>query len=154
MRTSSSSKHEISSLFSIFVYLFCPLHPDPDSESGARNYRQSFRENKPKTLVFYDWKRAFWACFREYWVYKFGHYWHWSPLLKLISEFWLQGHIKNCHFILFYFMRHRLQVQVLRDKSTMRFHWVTHYQLYDPLIFDLKNAPVPNFWSHNTLPLR
>jgi hypothetical protein len=49
-------------------------------------------------------------------------------------------------------MRHRLQVQVLRDKSTMRFHWVTHYQLYDPLIFDLKNAPVPNFRSHNTLP--
>ncbi len=39
----------------------------------GRNYRPSFRENKPKTLVFYDWKRAFWACFCEYWVYKFGH---------------------------------------------------------------------------------
>jgi hypothetical protein len=22
----------------------------------------------------YDWKRAFWACFRENWVYKFGHW--------------------------------------------------------------------------------
>ncbi len=40
---------------------------------SARNYRPSFRENKPKTLVLYDWKRAFWACFRENWVYKFGH---------------------------------------------------------------------------------
>jgi hypothetical protein len=36
-------------------------------------YRPSFCENKPKTLVFYNWKRAFWACFRENWVYKFGH---------------------------------------------------------------------------------
>ncbi len=39
----------------------------------ARNYRPSFRENKPKTLIFNDWKRAFWACFRENLVYKFGH---------------------------------------------------------------------------------
>jgi hypothetical protein len=39
----------------------------------ARNYRPSFRENKPNTLVLYDWKRSFWACFRENWVYKFGH---------------------------------------------------------------------------------
>ncbi len=39
----------------------------------ARNYRPSFRENKPKTLVLYDWKWAFWACFHENWVYKFGH---------------------------------------------------------------------------------
>ncbi len=40
---------------------------------SARNYRPSFRENKPNTLVLYDWKRAFWACFRENWVYKFVH---------------------------------------------------------------------------------
>jgi hypothetical protein len=47
-------------------------------DSCARNYRPNIRENKPKTLLFYDWKRAFWACFREYsWVYKFGH---WAPL--------------------------------------------------------------------------
>ncbi len=32
-----------------------------------------FCENKPQTLVFNDWKRAFWACFREKWVNKFGH---------------------------------------------------------------------------------
>ncbi len=31
----------------------------------ARNYRPSFRENKPKTLVFYDWIRAFCARFHE-----------------------------------------------------------------------------------------
>jgi hypothetical protein len=33
-------------------------------------YRPSFRENKPKKLAFDEWKRAFWACFRENWVYK------------------------------------------------------------------------------------
>jgi hypothetical protein len=32
-----------------------------------------FRENKPKTLVFSHWTRAFWACFLENWVYNFGH---------------------------------------------------------------------------------
>ncbi len=42
--------------------------------TSARNYRPSFRENKPRTLVLHDWKRAFWACFRENWVYKFGHW--------------------------------------------------------------------------------
>ena len=50
-----------------------------DSQSCARNYRPSFRGNKPKTLVLYDWKRAFWAGFRENWVYKFGH---WKDLPK------------------------------------------------------------------------
>ncbi len=35
---------------------------------------QRFHENKPKTLVFSHWKRAFWACFRENWVYNFGHW--------------------------------------------------------------------------------
>ena len=32
-----------------------------------------FRENKAKPLVFSHRKRAFWACFRENWVYNFGH---------------------------------------------------------------------------------
>ncbi len=40
--------------------------------AGARIYRPSFRENKPITLVFSHTKRAFWACFRENWVYNFG----------------------------------------------------------------------------------
>ncbi len=31
-----------------------------------------FRENKPKALVFSHRQRAFWACFHENWVYKFG----------------------------------------------------------------------------------
>ncbi len=35
--------------------------------------RPGFRENKTKTLVFSHWKRALWACFRESWVYNFGH---------------------------------------------------------------------------------
>ncbi len=39
---------------------------------SARIYRTSFRENKPKTLVFNDWKRACFECFRENWVNKFG----------------------------------------------------------------------------------
>jgi hypothetical protein len=39
----------------------------------ARNYRPCFRENQPKRSFSMKWKRAFWACFRENWVYKFGH---------------------------------------------------------------------------------
>jgi hypothetical protein len=42
----------------------------------ARIYRPSFRENKPHTLILHDWKLAFWACFPENWVYKFGHWSH------------------------------------------------------------------------------
>jgi hypothetical protein len=33
------------------------------------------------TLVFNHSKRAFWACFRENWVYKFGHKKGWSRTL-------------------------------------------------------------------------
>jgi hypothetical protein len=40
----------------------------------ARNYRPCFRENKPKVSFSIKKKRAFWACFRENWVYKFGHW--------------------------------------------------------------------------------
>jgi hypothetical protein len=39
----------------------------------ARIYRPSFRENKPKTLVFSHRKRVFWACFPENRFCKFGH---------------------------------------------------------------------------------
>ncbi len=41
--------------------------------SGARNYRPCFRENQPKRSFSIKWKQAFWACFLENWVYKFGH---------------------------------------------------------------------------------
>ncbi len=44
--------------------------------SCARIYRASFHENKPKTLIFSLRKRAFWACFCENWLYKFGHWYH------------------------------------------------------------------------------
>ncbi len=43
------------------------------TKTSARIYRPSFRENEPKTLVFSHTKRAFSACFRENWVYNFGH---------------------------------------------------------------------------------
>ncbi len=41
--------------------------------TSARNYRPCFRENQPKRSFSIKWKLAFWACFRENWVYKFGH---------------------------------------------------------------------------------
>ncbi len=40
---------------------------------SARNYSPCFRENQPKRSFSIKRKRAFWACFRENWVYKFGH---------------------------------------------------------------------------------
>jgi hypothetical protein len=54
------------------------VQPDPSKNTfnepaSGRNYRPSFHENKPKTLVFSHRKRAFWACFRENRVYKFGY---------------------------------------------------------------------------------
>jgi hypothetical protein len=49
-----------------------------------------FRENKPKTLIFSHRKRAFWACFRENWVYNFGH--SGQPWIggELLFKFWLK----------------------------------------------------------------
>jgi hypothetical protein len=47
-----------------------------DKATCARIYRPRFRENKPKMLVFTYWKLAFWACFRENWVYNFGQCTH------------------------------------------------------------------------------
>ncbi len=56
-----------------------PPPPQPISTyiiaSRARNYRPCFRENQPKRSFSIKWKRAFLACFRENWVYKFGHRW-------------------------------------------------------------------------------
>ncbi len=43
-------------------------------DTCAQNYRPCFRENQPKSSFSIKWKRAFWACFRENWVYKFGHW--------------------------------------------------------------------------------
>ncbi len=55
------------------VYGYRPMRMKHCSVSCARIYRPSFHENKPKTLVFSHTKRSFWACFRENWVYNFGH---------------------------------------------------------------------------------
>ncbi len=52
--------------------------------NNARIYRPSFRANNPKT-------RAFWACFRENWVYKFGYSW----ILNDISRNFLLGNRKK-----------------------------------------------------------
>jgi len=52
---------------------------------SARNYRPCFRENQPKRSFSIKWKRAFWACFRENWVYKFGHCCI-LPLVLLVVE--------------------------------------------------------------------
>ncbi len=74
------------------AYVFCflsslhLLYPSP-SHHGAQIYRPSFRENQPNTLVFSHWKRAFWACFRENFVYKFGHgsVWLACPMIGKVS---------------------------------------------------------------------
>ncbi len=60
----------------IFVYFFSLIMKGWDwfhRHYSARNYRPCFRENQPKRSFSIKWKRAFWACFRENWVYKFGH---------------------------------------------------------------------------------
>ncbi len=49
------------------------------SVCSARNYRPCLCENQPKLSFSIKWKRAFWACFRENWVYKFGHRFHPVP---------------------------------------------------------------------------
>jgi hypothetical protein len=43
-------------------------HIEQGAQAGYRHncaqiYRPSFRKNKPKTLIFNHWKRAFCACF-------------------------------------------------------------------------------------------
>jgi hypothetical protein len=64
-------------IFGIFLSTYCIQHcficrhsdstvsEDVGIEPSARNYTPSFRENKPKTLVFNDWIRAFWTCLHE-----------------------------------------------------------------------------------------
>jgi hypothetical protein len=47
-------------------------------DSCARIYRPSFHENN---IVFSNRKRAFWGCFRESWVYKFGHWRVYRPVV-------------------------------------------------------------------------
>jgi hypothetical protein len=54
-----------------------------DPQYCSRIYRPSFHEKKPQTLVFSQSIRAFCACFRENWVFNFGHWCHCS----LMTEF-------------------------------------------------------------------
>ncbi len=58
-----------------------------------------FRENKPKTLVCSHRKRAFWAWFRENWVYNFGHWSHWSSkkIKKLAASLFRPRTNPICH---------------------------------------------------------
>jgi hypothetical protein len=43
-------------------------------QSSARIQRPSFRENKPKRLVFSHWKPSVFGLFHKNWVYKFRHW--------------------------------------------------------------------------------
>ncbi len=65
-----SQKRTLCLSWSCVIKVLVFLGPDHNS---ARNYRPCFRENQPKRSFSIKWKRAFWACFRENWVYKFGH---------------------------------------------------------------------------------
>ncbi len=70
----SNSFHPFQSNPIRFFIYFAPSTRSKERELCARNYRPSLPENKPKTLVFNDWKRVFWACFHENEVYKFRHW--------------------------------------------------------------------------------
>ncbi len=48
------------------------------------NLYTQFSRKQAQNACFYPLKRAFWACFRENWVYKFGH---WTELWFLILTF-------------------------------------------------------------------
>ncbi len=68
-------------------------------------------ENKPETLVFYDWKGAFWAgFFCENWVYKFGHWLGFSARVSC----WLARPIAN-KVLLPLVDQHQLLPQLLAD---------------------------------------
>ncbi len=60
-------------VFSYCTFVHSASSPNTQNYYRAWIYRPSFSENKPKTLVFNDWKRAFMACFRENRIYKFRH---------------------------------------------------------------------------------
>ncbi len=62
------------------------------SGSGVRIYSP---RNKPKPLAFCHWKRAFWACFRENWVYKFGHWCSWASRIRIHHNLYGSG-LKIC----------------------------------------------------------
>jgi hypothetical protein len=66
--------------------------------SGTRIYRPSFRENKSKTHVFSHRKQAFWACFRENWVYKIGHGYPFSQNCPWVVEV-DRRHYKKTHLL-------------------------------------------------------
>ncbi len=75
------SKKVLSLMLLLYICMYAwpgtpskrPVAKRPFKYIRARIHRPSVRENKPKTLVFSNRKRAFWAGFRENWVYKFGH---------------------------------------------------------------------------------
>ncbi len=56
-----------------------------DESVLLRIYRPSFHENEPKATVFLKWKPAFCACFRENFVYKFGHG-SFLPVIVMVSS--------------------------------------------------------------------
>jgi hypothetical protein len=89
-----------------------------------------FRENKPKALVFSHWKRAFWACFRENWVYNFGHrcclsVYQIHRLLKLLDQ---PKTIFSYNFYR-YIQTHRVSMKYF----PLFLHWLSIRQKHFPL---------------------
>ncbi len=54
----------------------CKCLRSPGTNSSARIYRPSLRENKPKALISMIENERFGLVFPKNWVYKFGH---WAP---------------------------------------------------------------------------
>jgi hypothetical protein len=63
---------QIYAIIKIFCVASIHYKYQPKNNS-ARIYRPCFRKKQAQNARFQSFKRAFWACFRENWVYKFGH---------------------------------------------------------------------------------
>ncbi len=59
-----------------------------------------FAKTSPKTIVFSHRKRAFWACFRENWVYNFGH----RTVATLVLTARRSNHLARSHPELYIFL--------------------------------------------------
>ncbi len=81
-------------------------------DNGARIYRPGFRQNKSKTLVFSHRKRAFWACFRENRVYKFGH----GRLLENSAFLWIPLALPILWKLFEVYQRHLVQLRQVRKQ--------------------------------------
>ncbi len=77
-----------------------------------------FRENEPKTLVFSHRKRAFWACFRENYIYNFGH-WNRNELAKKMYNSILSFTVRLAVISKFFCWMQVLSVRILIRIQTL-----------------------------------